>query len=292
MTIFTSAIKKHKFNEKFKSIMAKVGNFTKETLKNGAKVVGGHRVKYVSDDKSFIILLTSYGYYYGLFLVYKSDGAHIDHSKTPKQSQEHCFDTLEDAKKFWKVREYAEKEQKADTVSINEPIEKSWQELKAKHPDAVILCRKGDLYECYNEDAEVLSKVLGITLTYRGATKMACFPQNKTDIYLPKLVRAGHRVALCDPLEAPKTVKKEQKPAEAKGLNLSEPIEAKGMEAMREAFIKVCDEQGIDIDKTCIKQSKDDNSHGTLVGYKDKAQVVEVAWSRKEEGKERKYYIA
>ena len=272
--------------------MAKVGNFTKETLKNGAKVVGGHRVKYVSDDKSFIILLTSYGYYYGIFLIYKSDGAHIDDSKTPKQSQEHCFDTLEDAKKFWKVGEYAEEEQKADTVSINEPIEKSWQELKAKHPDAVILCSKGDFYECYNDDAEVVSKVLGITLIQKGPTKMAGFPQSKTDVYLPKLVRAGHRVALCDPLEAPKTVKKEQKPAEAKGLNLSEPIEAKGMEAMREAFIKACDEQGIDIDKTCIKQSKDDNSHGTLVGYKDKAQVVEVAWSRNEEGKERKYYIA
>ena len=272
--------------------MAKVGNFTKETLKNGAKVVGGHRVKYVSDDKSFIILLTSYGYYYGIFLIYKSDGAHIDDSKTPKQSQEHCFDTLEDAKKFWKVGEYAEEEQKADTVSINEPIEKSWQELKAKHPDAVILCSKGDFYECYNDDAEVVSKVLGITLIQKGPTKMAGFPQSKTDVYLPKLVRAGHRVALCDPLEAPKTVKKEQKPAEAKGLNLSEPIEAKGMEAMREAFIKACDEQGIDIYKTCIKQSKDDNSHGTLVGYKDKAQVVEVAWSRNEEGKERKYYIA
>ena len=63
------------------------------------------------------------------------------------------------------------------------------------------------------------------------------------------------------------------------------------VEAMREAFVKVCDEQKIDIDKTCIKQSKDDTSHGTLVGYKDKKQVVELAWVRKEDGKERKYYL-
>jgi DNA mismatch repair protein MutS len=90
---------------------------------------------------------------------------------------------------------------------------KQFFELKAKHPDAVMLFRCGDFYETYSEDAIVASEILGITLTKRanGQAKhveMAGFPFHALDTYLPKLVRAGKRVAICDQLEDPKLTKK------------------------------------------------------------------------------------
>ncbi len=93
------------------------------------------------------------------------------------------------------------------------PMMKQFFELKAKHPDAVMLFRCGDFYETYSEDAIVASEILGITLTKRanGQAKhveMAGFPFHALDTYLPKLVRAGKRVAICDQLEDPKLTKK------------------------------------------------------------------------------------
>ena len=91
---------------------------------------------------------------------------------------------------------------------------KQFFELKAKHPDAVLLFRCGDFYETYCDDAVVASSILGITLTRRnnggsaGATEMAGFPYHALDTYLPKLIRAGKRVAICDQLEDPKLTKK------------------------------------------------------------------------------------
>ena len=85
--------------------------------------------------------------------------------------------------------------------------------LKAKHPDALMLFRCGDFYETYCEDAIAASKILGITLTKRNnggqtaATEMAGFPHHALDTYLPKLIRAGRRVAICDQLEDPKLTK-------------------------------------------------------------------------------------
>ena len=87
-------------------------------------------------------------------------------------------------------------------------------ELKAKHPDAILLFRCGDFYETYCEDAVIASKILGITLTRRSngssekGSEMAGFPHHALDTYLPKLVRAGKRVAICDQLEDPKLTKK------------------------------------------------------------------------------------
>lgn len=80
-----------------------------------------------------------------------------------------------------------------------------FDELKAKHPEAVLLFRCGDFYESYREDAEVLAQVLGITLTKRSSDKlaMAGFPYHALDTYLPKLIRAGKRVAICDQIEDP-----------------------------------------------------------------------------------------
>lgn len=94
------------------------------------------------------------------------------------------------------------------------PMMKQFYELKAKNPDAVMLFRCGDFYETYCEDAVTASKILGITLTKRNnkgqaaAIDMAGFPFHALDTYLPKLIRAGHRVAICDQLEDPKTTNK------------------------------------------------------------------------------------
>ena len=93
------------------------------------------------------------------------------------------------------------------------PMMKQFLDLKAKHPDAVMLFRCGDFYETYSTDAIVAAEILGITLTKRANGKektieMAGFPYHALDTYLPKLIRAGKRVAICDQLEDPKTTKK------------------------------------------------------------------------------------
>ena len=93
------------------------------------------------------------------------------------------------------------------------PMMKQFLDLKAKHPDAVMLFRCGDFYETYSTDAIVASEILGITLTNRANGKgktieMAGFPHHALDTYLPKLIRAGKRVAICDQLEDPKLTKK------------------------------------------------------------------------------------
>lgn len=88
------------------------------------------------------------------------------------------------------------------------PIMKQFQELKANHPNATILFRCGDFYEAYQEDAEVVSKKLGITIANKKDIKVAGFPFHALDTYLPRLIRAGLRVAICDQLENPKTAQK------------------------------------------------------------------------------------
>ena len=96
------------------------------------------------------------------------------------------------------------------------PMMKQFYDLKAKHPDALILFRCGDFYETYENDAVIAAEILGITLTKRGtksneqgsSTAMAGFPYHALDNYLPRLIRAGKRVAICDQLEDPKLTKK------------------------------------------------------------------------------------
>ncbi len=96
----------------------------------------------------------------------------------------------------------------------NTPMMRQFKELKAKHPDAILLFRCGDFYETYSTDAVIASEILGITLTRRSTKKslnephMAGFPYHALDIYLPKLIRAGKRVAICEQLEDPKKTKK------------------------------------------------------------------------------------
>lgn len=93
------------------------------------------------------------------------------------------------------------------------PLMKQYNDIKLKYPNTMLLFRVGDFYETFGEDAVVASKVLGIVLTKRGAgstseTELAGFPHHSIENYLPKLVKAGHRVAICDQLEDPKLTKK------------------------------------------------------------------------------------
>ena len=93
------------------------------------------------------------------------------------------------------------------------PFMKQYEEMKRKHPDAVLLFRVGDFYETFSEDAVIASDILGITLTRRanGANnyvELAGFPHHALDTYLPKLVRAGKRVAICEQIDSPLIQKK------------------------------------------------------------------------------------
>ncbi len=96
---------------------------------------------------------------------------------------------------------------------VETPLMKQYLEMKQKHPDAILLFRVGDFYETFSEDAITSSEILGITLTRRAngvaqSVELAGFPHHALDTYLPKLVRAGKRVAICEQLEDPKLTKK------------------------------------------------------------------------------------
>ncbi len=96
---------------------------------------------------------------------------------------------------------------------VETPLMKQYTEMKAKHPDAVLLFRVGDFYETFSDDAISASEILGITLTRRAngaaqSVELAGFPHHALDTYLPRLVRAGKRVAICEQLEDPKLTKK------------------------------------------------------------------------------------
>ena len=96
---------------------------------------------------------------------------------------------------------------------VETPLMKQYFEIKTKHPDAILLFRVGDFYETFSDDAIVAAEILGITLTRRANgsaqfVELAGFPHHALDTYLPKLVRAGKRVAICDQLEDPKLTKK------------------------------------------------------------------------------------
>ena len=104
-------------------------------------------------------------------------------------------------------------EMKGDKNIVETPLMKQYLSIKAKYPDAILLFRVGDFYETFGEDAVTASSVLGIVLTKRGNgsaqfIELAGFPHHSIDSYLPKLVRAGYRVAVCDQLEDPKLTKK------------------------------------------------------------------------------------
>ena len=101
----------------------------------------------------------------------------------------------------------------AEKKIVETPLMKQFFEMKKKHPDAIMLYRVGDFYETFSTDAVTASEILGITLTKRANgpgqhIELAGFPHHALDTYLPKLVRAGKRVAICEQLEDPKLTKK------------------------------------------------------------------------------------
>ena len=102
----------------------------------------------------------------------------------------------------------------------NEPLLKQYQEMKKKHPDAILMFRVGDFYEIFGKDAVIASEILGLTRTRRQSgidsrIELAGFPHHALDVYLPKLVRAGKRVAICEQLEDPKLKKTTEKKVNA-----------------------------------------------------------------------------
>lgn len=119
--------------------------------------------------------------------------------------------------------------------AITSPILKQFLDLKKKHPDALLLFRCGDFYETYMQDADKASKTLGITLTRSNKVKdtegkplaMAGFPYHTLDTYLPKLIRAGHRVAICDQLEEQQKVKRGAGEAQEKSVETVAKKESK-----------------------------------------------------------------
>mgnify|MGYP002624099213 CR=1 FL=1 len=132
----------------------------------------------------------------------------VDYRRTKAQSESHEGED-NNGEQDSSSEESAPEVKSEDTVA-DSPILKQWRELKTKHPEALLLFRCGDFYETYCDDAKQAADTLGITLTRRSSDKvqMAGFPFHALDTYLPKLIRAGIRVAICDQLEVPKATAK------------------------------------------------------------------------------------
>ena len=283
--------------------MIKVGNFTKESIRNGAKVLGGHRIKFVSEDKEFVILQTASGNYQGFYLDYEKDGAYVDQERTPAPNWDLSFETLDDCKKHFKIGE------------DESPIVDRYHRLKAKHQSSVILLRCGDFYETFEEDAKVVSETLGITLTKRGSTKMTGFPYHAIDSYLPKLVRAGLRVAICDKLEKEKLLckkkeveemvkqkeqpkekvkvkkvneeKVEQADATVQMLTINTPVSSQI--DMRKIVTEACKAYDISTDHVAVWQHNGNGDFGLAVAFIGKKPVALAPWERERTEKKTTY---
>ena len=136
--------------------------------------------------------------------------------KNQEEKQRNSPEQKEKERREEKAKEELTKaETKAVAAVVLSPMMKQFVDLKSKHPDAMLLFRVGDFYETYQQDAQKASRILGITLTKSNSQKgpdgkaaeMAGFPHHALDTYLPKLIRAGERVAICDQLENPRTAK-------------------------------------------------------------------------------------
>lgn len=138
------------------------------------------------------------------------------------------------------------------------PLMKQYEEMKRKHPDAVLLFRVGDFYETFSDDAIVASDILGITLTRRanGANnyvELAGFPHHALDTYLPKLVRAGKRVAICEQIQSPLIQKKMRATAAvtevitpAKAEPVNEVPVTKAVDEVKKAVAPICQQLTLD----------------------------------------------
>lgn len=150
------------------------------------------------------------------FKVHLAATVYADVLRQTLEKQERIRNSPEQKEKEQKEEKAKEEATKQETKAVANvvlsPMLKQYYDLKSKHPDALLLFRAGDFYETYGEDAEKSSKILGITLTKSSKSQdkdgkslaMAGFPYHALDTYLPKLIRAGQRVAICDQIEAPK----------------------------------------------------------------------------------------
>lgn len=100
-----------------------------------------------------------------------------------------------------RISEEIEEEKLDAKTEPENPKLAKWKELKEKHPDALLLFRCGDFYETYSEDATEAAKTLKIPATMRNSVKTSSFPYRALDVYLPKLIRSGHRIAICDSVD-------------------------------------------------------------------------------------------
>ena len=202
------------------------------------------------------------------------------------------------------------------------PIMKQFRELKAKHPDALILFRCGDFYETYDNDAEDCGRILGIIVrkyheTEANDIKVAGFPYHALDTYLPKLVRAGYRVAICDQLEDPKLTKKlvkrsitelvtpgiaKELPAENAKVVAIKQEEKAATEMVGDMALlqpsKVCTGQNemrtvlmeeVDADKVVVRQVNGNGDFGICVCLKEKKAVAIACWERSGVNGKREY---
>ncbi len=202
------------------------------------------------------------------------------------------------------------------------PIMKQFRELKAKHPDALILFRCGDFYETYDNDAEDCGRILGIIVrkyheTESNDIKVAGFPYHALDTYLPKLVRAGYRVAICDQLEDPKLTKKlvkrsitelvtpgiaKEPPAENAKVVAIKQEEKAATEMVGDMALlqpsKVCTGQNemrtvlmeeVDADKVVVRQVNGNGDFGICVCLKEKKAVAIACWERSGVNGKREY---
>ena len=144
--------------------------------------------------------------------------------KNQEEKQRNSPEQKEKERREEKAKEELTKaETKAVAAVVLSPMMKQFVDLKSKHPDAMLLFRVGDFYETYQQDAQKASRILGITLTKSNSQKgpdgkaaeMAGFPHHALDTYLPKLIRAGERVAICDQLENPRTAKQNNSPEQS-----------------------------------------------------------------------------
>jgi hypothetical protein len=151
---------------------------------------------------------------------YHEEADKNEEAKERKLQEKGKEETKADADIVMKNKEeerQVEKSQKEESRKENAQkptgIQKQWNDMKAMHPDALLLFRVGDFYEMYNQDARKGANILGITLTKRSSgnfKELAGFPHHALDTYLPKLIRAGERVAICDQLVEPKQQKQQE----------------------------------------------------------------------------------
>ena len=147
-----------------------------------------------------------------LSLDYKQSKSAVEQAQVAEVATEVAQEVAAEAGAAEQDEHSDEKSEAPEEVALSDsPIFKQFCDLKKKHPDALLLFRCGDSYKCYEEDAIKAAEILCLTdIVEEDKITVASFPYHALDTYLPRLIRAGHRIAICDQLEAPKPKKQAQ----------------------------------------------------------------------------------